>query len=336
MPRAQKYLDEDYQNEDYQDKENRSEEHELLERGREGDLDAIATLITLQLSQPQLEQKISLQSNKSELIVKDLRVQVSKRNQYLGVLLEATNVPDCETASQIVGQCLAKLKLQGIQGLKIFGRKKNSSMPVWRRNLELVPKALEQDHLSLLDWMSQGTTMPTEAKPQNFGGMLSGLTPDKAIAEGRRYLRFYFSVAETALLPLDRIDEVFQAARSSILPMPNMPESVVGICNCRGGMLWLVDLGHQLGFPSSMSGSSEIVAVVVIREGEHRVGLAVPHIVDIETYLTQDLRPPSKDLFLPNLLQFMEGYLTRSSSPVLDVRAIACDPRLQVHSYSAV
>jgi positive phototaxis protein PixI len=291
------------------------EKSKLIAQARSGDLEAIATVLRHQFKKS------------------DLRIQVSQRHHYLGILLEATELPECSRAVQIISQCSEKLKLKGIKGLRIFGRAKDKNVLIWRRDVDLTVKALKQDHLSLLDWMSQGTGGQTV---EPTGGQKPFQLPSKtndAEAINRRYLRFYFGIAETALIPLDRIDEVLQVTRESILPMPNMPESVVGICNCRGGMLWLVDLGQQLGFPSSMAGMLEIVAVVVVREAERRIGLVVPHIVDIESYMAQDLRSPTKELFLPNLLQFMEGYLTRSSSPVLDVRAIASDPRLQVHSY---
>jgi positive phototaxis protein PixI len=291
------------------------EKSKLIAQARSGDLEAIATVLRHQFKKP------------------DLRIQVSQRHQYLGILLEAIELPDCDRAVQIASQCLEKLKPKGIKGLRIFGRIKDKNVLHWRRDVDLNVKVLKQDHLSLLDWMSQGTGVQTVDRTLGQSTFQLPAKTSDSEATNRRYLRFYFSLAETALIPLDRIDEVLQVTRESILPIPNMPESVVGICNCRGGMLWLVDLGHQLGFPSSMAGMLEIVAVVVVREAERRIGLVVPHIVDIESYLAQDLRSPTKELFLPNLLQFMEGYLTRSSSPVLDVRAIANDPRLQVYSY---
>jgi positive phototaxis protein PixI len=294
-------------------------EHKLSKLAREGDLDAIASILKDQFKNSDLQIQ---------------RIRVSQRHQHLGILLEANNVPDCEISIQILSQCLVKLKPKGIQGFKVFGRQKDVNVPAWRRDIELIVKSLERDHISLIDWMSQGTGIPISDKSQLYRGFDATET-DLVVGEARRYLRFYFNVQETALVPLDRIDEVLQVSRASILPMPNMPESVIGICNCRGSMLWLVDLGQQLGFSSSMAGMLEISAVVVVREAERRIGLVVPHIVDIESYLAQDLQPPAKELFPPNLLQFMEGYLTRSSSPVLDVRTITCDHRLQVHSYVA-
>lgn len=74
-----------------------------------------------------------------------------------------------------------------------------------------------------------------------------GLTP--LPAESReRFLRFTLAQKNTLLAPLAQILEVMQLPVSTVLPVPHMPNSVLGICSWQGKTLWLVDLNTLVGF----------------------------------------------------------------------------------------
>jgi positive phototaxis protein PixI len=63
-----------------------------------------------------------------------------------------------------------------------------------------------------------------------------------------RLLRFPLGAQESVLLPLEQITEILRVELSEVLPIPEMPGCVMGICNWRGEMLWLVDLHHFVGY----------------------------------------------------------------------------------------
>ncbi len=157
-----------------------------------------------------------------------------------------------------------------------------------------------------------------------------------------KFLRFYFSAEETALLPLNAIKEVLKIPVAGILPVPHMPDCVLGLYNCRGEMLWIADLGQQLGFPSALAAAplpTTLTVIVLQAEQAHAtaartLAVMVPQVSSIETHPPQPLQPPSSELFPAQLLPFMKGYLARSSSPVLDVSTLIQDARLQAHSIS--
>ena len=63
----------------------------------------------------------------------------------------------------------------------------------------------------------------------------------------RRFLRFKLSGTDGALLPLQDIAEVMQLDALAILPVPDMPRWLLGVCNWRGEILWLTDLNAMVG-----------------------------------------------------------------------------------------
>lgn len=199
--------------------------------------------------------------------------------------------------------------------------------------------------ISIADWLNQ--TAQTELFQH-----LHPLTVAGSEEPESRFLRFAFSPTEMALLPLQNIRQIVTVQAQNILPVPAMPEAVIGIYNFRGEMLWLVDLGSQFGihsqtttedfspshpsFPSTYSipersSQRQGGVMIVIQDQGKSLGLRVPKVIDIENHQLNQLKPPGSDLFPPGLLPFVQGYLVRSSSPVLDVSALISDRRLQAH-----
>jgi chemotaxis signal transduction protein len=140
-----------------------------------------------------------------------------------------------------------------------------------------------------------------------------------------RFLNFSLGHEDTALLPVESIAEVLRVPMTEVLPVPQMPGSILGIYNRRGEMLWLVDLGHLVGHPLTFQPGNPFVtgmAMVLEIEGQF-LGLVVKQVHDIESIDPQTIQPPSTQLFSPKLLPFVQGYLSDSVQVVLDPHAIA-------------
>ncbi|HBL14065.1 MAG TPA: chemotaxis protein [Cyanobacteria bacterium UBA11162] len=173
---------------------------------------------------------------------------------------------------------------------------------------------------------------------------------------GERLLRFPLGSKDTALLPLEQIAEIIRVNGGEILPVPEMPTCVLGICNWRGEMLWLIDLNHLMGYPSlSLQGSFSPMAMVIqvnhqlqgmgseewgvesgvddklIPHNQQSLGLVVQHVNDIELHDLHQLQPAAPGLFPPRLLPFILGSLPGENSTVLDVNAIAQCPLWQIY-----
>lgn len=173
-------------------------------------------------------------------------------------------------------------------------------------------------------WLEQGVGQTEE--PQ-------ALSVTQA-SQGQRFLRFHLGFEDTALLPLDQVREVLRVPVADILPVPHVPESVLGIHNWRGEMLWMVDLNHLVGFaplgPSLIPQDNPLSTAVVLEVEGQNLGLLVSQIEDIEWHESPTLQPPSAGLFPDRLLPFVSGYLTEASSMVLSAEAIAAAQALQV------
>lgn len=149
----------------------------------------------------------------------------------------------------------------------------------------------------------------------------------------QRLLRFPLSPRETALLPLDRIVEILRLNVADILPVPEMPTCVLGICNWRGEMLWLIDLNHLVGCPPVITPGqvSASPVAMVVQVNDHSMGLVVSQVNDIELHQLEQLQSATPGLFPPKLLPFVLGALPGVKGIVLDITAIARSPMWKMH-----
>lgn len=62
-----------------------------------------------------------------------------------------------------------------------------------------------------------------------------------------QFLSFSVTSDVRAILPTRQLTEVLSIAINQIVPIPDVPPQVMGVCNWRGEVLWLIDLGYLLG-----------------------------------------------------------------------------------------
>jgi positive phototaxis protein PixI len=152
------------------------------------------------------------------------------------------------------------------------------------------------------------------------------LSPELPPPDNReRLLRVHLSLQDSALLPLKQTTEVIRVNGEDILPIPDMPDCVLGICNWRGEMLWLVDISHLVGLPPLVWRKQGMASpfVVVTEQNEQALGLMVSRVEDVEFHSLENLQPATSGLLSPGLMPFVLGVLPNSGTPVLNVLAIA-------------
>ncbi|WNZ27737.1 purine-binding chemotaxis protein CheW [Leptolyngbya sp. NK1-12] len=306
---------------------------DILSLARKGDPSAIAALINHILNP------------------KGITAKVGWNHHCLGILLEALPVPDQEEMIAFIRQNLADLQPESIRLVKVGGYQRGQSVPTWYEEIELegrVTASPEMDYSapSLIRWLNQGL-VPNEEKEENSDALPSSLLASSAFdpetldlahltatnfaANEQRFLCFYLNTEETALLPLSQIQQVLKIPVVEILPVPHMPNCVLGIYNWRGEMLWLVDLAQQLNFASGLNlPSMETLTTIVIQTDRNYFGIVVPRLSEIETHNPQRLQLPTS-AFPAKLLSIMQGYFSPSGIPVLNANALIQDPLLQVH-----
>jgi positive phototaxis protein PixI len=164
-----------------------------------------------------------------------------------------------------------------------------------------------------------------------LGDFANSLFAEPAIVDvGQRLLRLQLCPENTALLAVETIVAVVNLSVIDILPVPHMPSCVLGLYNWRGDMLWLVDLGRQVGF-SGMHQLSQFMAVIAEINGQ-ALGLCVSQVHDIESHDPQLIHSPSAEMFPSQFLPFVKGYLTGDRTTVLDPSNLLHDPALNMHS----
>lgn len=129
-------------------------------------------------------------------------------------------------------------------------------------------------------------------------------------AAGKKFIIFQLGANEKAAMPLETIIEVLPIAVASILPVPEVPASVLGLSNWRGEMIWWVDLEYLLGMEpiaTDTSIPSEQMAMVMKVE-DKSLGILIRNLIDIEELDPKQMKSPNPGLFPSELMPFLEGY----------------------------
>ncbi len=308
-----------------------------------------------QLQQPDFEQAALLacqgdpsaiaQLMNRHLSAMGIVARVDRQGNTLTIFLESAQVPDQQQMMEFVRGGIANLQPEAIHFVKVYGGKLHHNSPIWGQEIPLDSSSTPySSQTSLSEWLTQGTpnggaqaltvresTMLLAAADAPQPSPLSRPAFDESTEF--RLLRFYVSSQDTASLPLNDIEEVVKLPIKEILPVPDLPDRVLGIYNWRSEMLWLVDLGQQLGFPSPITHPHvlETIWAIVIRVEGKLLGLGVPRLMGLETHPNRQLQLPTEELFGQPLRSFLKGYLTRSRHLVLEAKALMHDPLLQAH-----
>lgn len=145
---------------------------------------------------------------------------------------------------------------------------------------------------------------------------------------GERYLKFYLTEQNPALLAMEYVQEVLIIPARRITPMPNMPECVLGLLNRRNRVLWVVDLSQVLSL-QPLDSSIEQCNVILIQAKQMTLGLLVPEVKGV-TYFTPDLVQSPKELVTSALIPFLHGCIVQEQELllVLNAEAILLAPAL--------
>lgn len=148
----------------------------------------------------------------------------------------------------------------------------------------------------------------------------------------QKLLSFKLGEKDVAGIALESIVEVFPFSLKEILPVPEVPECVLGLYNWRGEMLWWVDLEHMLGMsPLTTTGSSSVSShmAMVIQVQEKTLGLLIRQLLDIELVDLRQIKTPTPGLFPSTVLPFLAGYFLDENQETL----ISFDPVAIVESH---
>ena len=126
--------------------------------------------------------------------------------------------------------------------------------------------------------MTVSATFPTAAllSPELTAGLGEIALEPPAADTRQAFLRFRLG-QDWALLPLVQATEIVQLSPTEILPVPTMPDWLLGVQNWRGEMLWAIDLSRMVGFEpicGEVVGQTDVKAIVVNVAGQ-QLGMVV-------------------------------------------------------------
>jgi chemotaxis signal transduction protein len=79
-----------------------------------------------------------------------------------------------------------------------------------------------------------------------------------SVSRTENYLSFYLTPQYQALLSTIALAEIIHLDASEIVPIPEMPSAVAGVCSWQGEILWVVDLSYWSGSAPLLSSTSTL------------------------------------------------------------------------------
>jgi positive phototaxis protein PixI len=131
----------------------------------------------------------------------------------------------------------------------------------------------------------------------------------------QQFLSFVISPDSTMILPTSDLTEVLTLSASQIVPIPECDRSVMGVCNWRGEVLWLVDLASMLGgkplFQHRPVPSQYSVIIVHQQVGQQKalsLGLVVTEVAQMVWCDRETIQPVPASPAIAATAPFLQGY----------------------------
>ena len=145
--------------------------------------------------------------------------------------------------------------------------------------------------------------------------------------DGQKFLRFPLNSTTDGLLPLGELQEVYPLALQTILPVPEVDQSLLGIINWRGKATWIVDLGRFWGACHWCEGETiaDSGMALLIPWKEETIGLLIEQIKKVEIFEPQQCLPIPEGMFSEELCSLAKGYSVNASGKtwiVLDIDSV--------------
>jgi positive phototaxis protein PixI len=142
-----------------------------------------------------------------------------------------------------------------------------------------------------------------------------------------QFLRLQLPGKIQAMVATQCLTEILSLNLSQVIPISAMNPAMMGVCNWRGEVLWIADLGYFLGFKPLYVQSLRKgqINTVVVHKGGQTLGLGV-ELVDQMLWCDRTLiqSEPQHTVSSPLLERYIQGYWSDPTGDVLvlDIEAI--------------
>ncbi|MGL4881103.1 MAG: chemotaxis protein CheW [Waterburya sp.] len=145
------------------------------------------------------------------------------------------------------------------------------------------------------------------------------------LTPGEAYIKFQLTSDITALLSMAQVQESLIVEVEKITPLPNMPESVIGIMNSRDRVFCVFDLAQLLTLSSRLFVPRQYQVIVLQTNSQQPIylGLAVAQLQGIMRISTEQIRS-STTAFSSNIASYIYGEVQEANNtiPILDFHRI--------------
>jgi len=125
----------------------------------------------------------------------------------------------------------------------------------------------------------------------------------KAASQKQKHIMFSLAGARYAM-PLSQVIEIGRAPR--LMPLPNVPEWMLGVTNLRGDIISVIDLHAFLGLSTDTRRDSSRMCVVRAEQQEMITGLMVDRVEGVASLTGESFSGPTASLE-GNVSQYLQG-----------------------------
>lgn len=149
----------------------------------------------------------------------------------------------------------------------------------------------------------------------SFNDSLKLPLPESKVADGERFLVFSLGDNKEAVISIENLQGVVQIDLNEILPIPETPQSLLGILSWRGEAIWSLDLAQYLGensFLSAEEKNTKVFGAITINQ-KRSLALLVKQLTSIAVHNSEkNLLPMTAGMVSPETARFLQGYFLKS------------------------
>ena len=145
------------------------------------------------------------------------------------------------------------------------------------------------------------------------------------LTPGEAYIRFQLSWDMTALLSTEQVEESLVVEADRITPLPNMPDSIIGIMSSRDRVFCVFDLAQLFSLSSGLINPRQY-QVIVLQTNEETpiyIGLAVNRLQGMVRLPVEKIQS-SLDGVAANIASYVSGTVQQAETtiPILEFNRI--------------
>ncbi|CAN1212477.1 chemotaxis protein CheW [Tumidithrix helvetica PCC 7403] len=125
-----------------------------------------------------------------------------------------------------------------------------------------------------------------------------------------QFLTFSVSPTQKVMLATKQLVEILNLSLGQITAIADVAPTVMGVCNWRGEVLWVVDLAYLMGFePLYRSGYTQTnCSVILVRSQGMAIGLAVTQVGQMLWCESEQILPAPATFANSGMGKFLRGY----------------------------